>query len=132
VLSQVWNGDARQGLLGVEEAGDDVNQYKWGLGAPETELWMDNWCILKEAKNPDGAYDFINFILVPENSVTDLNFHGYNTGIKGIEDLASDAEFKDMIFFPADQVETMKSQVLNSSQERKVQIYSDTKVKAGG
>jgi spermidine/putrescine transport system substrate-binding protein len=132
VLSQVWNGDARQGLLGVEEAGDDVSQYKWGLGAPQTELWMDNWCILDGAKNVDAAYDFVNFILDPQNSVTDLNFHGYNTGIKGVEDLAADAEYKDMIFFTPDQVETMKSQVLNSSQERKVQIYSDVKVKAGG
>ena len=50
-LSQVWNGDARQGLLAV----DDPDQYKWGLGAPETELWMDNWCIVKGARAPRGG-----------------------------------------------------------------------------
>jgi len=131
-LSMVWNGDARQGLLGVEAAGDDPDQYKWGLGAPQTELWMDNWCILKEAKNVDASYDFINFILDPKNSITDLNFHGYNTGIKGVEELAGDVEFKDMIFFTEAQVATFKSGAVNSAQDRLVDIYSKVKAKAGG
>ena len=130
-LSMVWNGDARQGLIGVEGAGENVNQYKWGLGAPETELWMDNWCILKQAKNADAAYDFINFILDPKNSVTDLAFHGYNTGIKGVEALAGDVSFKDMIFFTEAQAATFKSGAVNSAQERLVDIYSKVKAKAG-
>ena len=46
---------------------------------------MDNWCIVEGAANVDAAYDFINFILDPENSITDLEFHGYNTGLKGID-----------------------------------------------
>ena len=45
---------------------------------------MDNWCILKGAKNQDAAYNFLNFILTPENSATDLAFHGYDTGITGV------------------------------------------------
>ncbi len=131
-LSQVWNGDARQGLIGVKEAGDDIERYVWGIGAPETELWMDNWCVLKGAKNRDSAYDFINFILDPANSVTDLNFHGYNTGIKGVDALAADIDFKDMVFFTDEQVATMKSGDVNSAQETLVKIYSDVKAKAGG
>lgn len=131
-LSQVWNGDARQGLIGVKEAGDDIERYVWGIGAPETELWMDNWCVLKGAKNRDSAYDFINFILDPANSVTDLNFHGYNTGIKGVDALAADIDFKDMVFFTDEQVAMMKSGDVNSAQETLVKIYSDVKAKAGG
>jgi len=131
-LSQVWNGDARQGLLSVQEANDDPNRYKWGIGSPVTELWMDNWCILKSAKNVDAAYDFINFILDPANSVKDLNFHGYNTGIKGVDALAADIDFKDMVFFNDAQVATMRSGAVNSAQEKIVKIYSDVKAKAGG
>lgn len=131
-LSQVWNGDARQGLLSVQEAKDDPNRYKWGIGTPVTELWMDNWCILKTAKNVDAAYDFINFILDPANSVKDLNFHGYNTGIKGVDALAADIDFKDMVFFDDAQVATMRSGAVNSAQEKIVKIYSDVKAKAGG
>ena len=131
-LSQVWNGDARQGLLSVKEAKDDPSRYKWGIGTPVTELWMDNWCILKSAKNVDAAYDFINFILDPANSVKDLNFHGYNTGIKGVDALAADIDFKDMVFFDDAQVATMRSGAVNSAQEKIVKIYSDVKAKAGG
>ncbi|CAB4875529.1 unannotated protein [freshwater metagenome] len=132
-LSQVFIGDARAGLLGVQEAGEDVSRYKWGIGAPMTELWMDNWCVLKGAKNRDAAYDFINFVLEPANSVKDLNYHGYNTGIVGIEDLAGDIDFKDMVFYTsAAQLATMQSGAVNSAQDRIVKIYSNVKAKAGG
>ena len=80
-LSMVFNGDARQGLLSVAEAGGNPDDYVWGLGSPETELWMDNWCILKGASNLDACYNFMNYILEPANSAIDVAFHGYNTEI---------------------------------------------------
>ena len=132
-LSEVWNGDARQGLIKVEEAGGDPAQYKWGLGAPVTELWMDNWSIIKGAKNIDAAYDFINFILDAANSVKDLEFHGYNTGIKGVLDLVpKDLKYPEMIFFDDAQVKTMDAGAINSAQDRLVEIYDKAKAKAGG
>jgi spermidine/putrescine transport system substrate-binding protein len=131
-LSHVWNGDARQGLLAVEEAGDDPSRYTWGLGAPVTELWMDNWTIVKGAPNLDGAYDFINFILDKENSITDLEFHGYNTGMTGIESLLpADLAYPEMIFFTAEQVATMDAGAVNTAQDRLVEIYNNVKARAG-
>lgn len=130
-LSMVFNGDARQGLLSIKAAGGDPSRYKWGLGAPATELWMDNWCILEEAKNVDAAYDFINYILDPKNSITDLQFHGYNTGIKGVEELAGDLEFKELIFFTPDEVSRLRPGAVNSAQDRLVDILSKVKAKAG-
>lgn len=130
-LSQVWNGDARQGFIAVEDAGDDPARYKWAVGAPETELWMDNWCIAKGASNLDAAYDFINFILDPVNSLTDVEFHGFNTGLKGIEESAANMPYKEMVFFTDEAVDRMRSQTLNSSQDRLVDIYNKTKAKAG-
>jgi spermidine/putrescine transport system substrate-binding protein len=129
ILSQVWNGDARQGLLSV---GDDAGKYTWGLGAPVTELWMDNWCVVNGAQNLDAAYNFMNFIMDPANSVTDLEFHGYNTGIKGVEELVpAGTEYLDMIFFTPEQVNTMQEGAVNSAQQRLVDIYNKAKAKAG-
>jgi spermidine/putrescine transport system substrate-binding protein len=129
ILSQVWNGDARQGLLSV---GDDADKYTWGLGAPVTELWMDNWCVVNGAQNLDAAYNFMNFIMDPANSVTDLEFHGYNTGIKGVEELVpAGTEYLDMIFFTPEQVNTMQEGAVNSAQQRLVDIYNKAKAKAG-
>jgi spermidine/putrescine transport system substrate-binding protein len=132
-LSNVWNGDARQGLISIEESGGDPAQYKWAIGAPETELWMDNWCIVEGAQNVDAAYDFINFILDKENSITDLEFHGYNTGMKEIDALLpTDLTFKEMIFFTEEEVGRMRSGAVNSAQDRLVEIYNNVKAKAGG
>lgn len=130
-LSQVWNGDARQGLISVEDAGGDPARYKWAVGGPETELWMDNWCIAKGASNLDAAYDFINFILDVDNSLTEIQFHGFNTGLKGIEEKASDMSYKEMVFFTNEEVDRMRPQTLNSAQDRLVDIYNKTKAKAG-
>jgi spermidine/putrescine transport system substrate-binding protein len=129
-LSQVWNGDARQGLNAV----DNPDDYEWGLGAPETELWMDNWCIVKGATHPEAAYAWINFILEPENSLKDLEFHGYNTGIIGVKEAAEEAglPFLDMVFFTDEQVATFRAGETNSALDRQVEIYNKAKAAAGG
>jgi spermidine/putrescine transport system substrate-binding protein len=131
VLSQAWNGDARQGFIAV--ADKDPERYKWGLGAPKTELWMDNWCILKEVQHPNAAYAWINYILDPKISLQDLEFHGYNTGIKGVEDAATAAQlpYLDMIFFDDAQVATMEAGAVNSAQQRLVEIWDKAKAAAG-
>jgi spermidine/putrescine transport system substrate-binding protein len=129
-LSQVWNGDARQGL----NAAKNPDQYEWGLGAPETELWMDNWCIVKGATHPEAAHAWINFILDPANSLQDLEFHGYNTGITGVKEAAeaADLPFLDLVFFTDEQVATFRAGAVNSALDRQVEIYNKIKAAAGG
>ncbi len=130
-LSMIWNGDARQGLLSVEEAGGNPDDYVWGLGAPETELWMDNWCILKGAKNIDACYAFLDFILDPANSAIDVAFHGYNTGISAARDaLPADTKYLDIVYFTDADVARMRSGSLDN-QESIVGIYNKTKAAAG-
>ena len=128
-LSHAWNGDARQGLLST----DDPDRYVWGLGAPVTELWMDNWCIVKGAQNVNAAHAWINFICDPEVSLKDLAYHGYNTGITGVQEEAEAAglEFLDMVFFDDAQVETMDAGAVNEAQGRLVEIWNKAKAASG-
>ena len=95
---------------------------------------MDNWTIVKGATHPNAAYAFLNFILDPENSLQDLNFHGYNTGITGVKEAAeaADTPFMDMIFFNDAQVATFRAGAVNSSFDRLVDIYIKAKAAAGG
>jgi spermidine/putrescine transport system substrate-binding protein len=131
-LSQAFNGDARQGLLRIEEAGGDPEQYAWGIGAPATELWMDNWCIVSGAENVDAAYNFMNYILTPENAIQDMEFHGYNPGLKDIQSkLPADLKYPDLIFFDPAVVATFQSGAVNSAQDRLIEIYNNVKAKAG-
>ncbi|HEX6581718.1 MAG TPA: spermidine/putrescine ABC transporter substrate-binding protein [Actinomycetota bacterium] len=128
-LSHAWNGDARQGLLST----DDPDRYVWGLGAPVTELWMDNWCIVKGAQNPNAAHAWINFICDPDVSLKDLAYHGYNTGITGVEERAREEglEYLDMIFFSDEEVATMDPGAVNEAQQRLVDIWNKAKAASG-
>jgi spermidine/putrescine transport system substrate-binding protein len=134
-LAMAWNGDARQAYVRIEDAGGNPENWRWVLGAPDTELWMDNFCIAAGAPNAEAAHSWINWILIPENSVQDLQYHGYNTGMKNMEsligELAPDLVKGDMIFFADEQVKTMHTQVLNSSIDRFVEILNKAKAKAG-
>jgi spermidine/putrescine transport system substrate-binding protein len=128
-LSQAWNGDARQGLLST----DEPDRYVWGLGAPITELWMDNWCIVKGAEHPNAAHAWINFILDPKVSLKDLAYHGYNTALKGVEDeaIAAGFEYLDMVFFSDELVKTMDPGAVNEAQGRLVDIWNKAKAASG-
>jgi spermidine/putrescine transport system substrate-binding protein len=128
-LSHAWNGDARQGLLST----DDPDRYVWGLGKPVTELWMDNWCIVKGVQNPNAAHAWINYICDPEVSLKDLAYHGYNTGIVGVQEEAEAAglEFLDMVFFSDEEVATMDPGAVNEAQQRLVDIWNKAKAASG-
>jgi spermidine/putrescine transport system substrate-binding protein len=134
-LSHAWNGDARQGLLST----DEPDRYEWGLGAPVTELWMDNWCIVTGAQHPNAAHAWINYILDPDVSLKDLAYHGYNTGIAGVREKAEEAfaggnesfGFLDLVFFSDEQVATMDPGAVNEAQQRLVDIWNKAKAASG-
>jgi spermidine/putrescine transport system substrate-binding protein len=135
-LSMAWNGDARQAFARIADAGGTPEDWVWALGAPETELWMDNYCIPTGAPNVEGAHAWINWLLTPEISIKDLQYHGYHSGMKNIDklmaELAPDAPRVDMIFFPEDQVATMRTGAVNSAQDRHTEILDKMKAAAAG
>ncbi|MEO8265975.1 MAG: spermidine/putrescine ABC transporter substrate-binding protein [Ilumatobacteraceae bacterium] len=134
-VSMMWNGDARAAYPKIIDAGGNVDDWVWGLGSPETELWMDNYCIAAGAPNPDAAHAWINWILIPEVSIKDLDYHGYNSGMKNmgqlLTELKPDLKYGDMIFFKDEQVKSMRTEVLNTSEDRKVDILNKVKAAAG-
>lgn len=131
-LSQLFSGDARQGFLSVKDAGGDPTRYAFGVGAPATELFMDNWCITQGAEHTDAAYDFINYMLEPENSAKEIAYHGFHTGLTDIEQrMPSTLDFRELIFFSPSEVARMQAGALNAAQDRLVSIYNNMKAKAG-
>lgn len=128
-LIEVWNGDARQGML----ASDDPEKWQWVLGSPATELWMDNWAIVATAPHPEAAHAFINYVLEPENQLKNVDYIGYHTGAKDIEATARDAGLTqlDLVFFTPEQIDTMKDGEVNEAQDRTVEIYNKAKAAAG-
>ncbi|MDY0910267.1 spermidine/putrescine ABC transporter substrate-binding protein [Microbacterium sp. CFBP9034] len=128
-LLMAWNGDAR---LGIQES-SEPDRWQWVLPGPQTELWMDNWAIATGAPHPEAAHAFIDFAMVPENQLANLEWVGYNVGGKDMQAAAEEAEVDrlDMIFFTPEQLDTMHEQVLNDSLGTRVEIYNEVKAAAG-
>jgi len=124
-MSQAFNGDARTVVIA------DPERYAWALGAPKTELWMDNWTITADAANPDAAHAFINDLLRPEVSGKEVDFHGYNTGIRGIKDTLPDLKQPELVFLSEEQVATMVPGAVNAAQDRLVKILNTLRAAAG-
>ncbi|MCB9395236.1 MAG: spermidine/putrescine ABC transporter substrate-binding protein [Acidimicrobiaceae bacterium] len=135
-LSMIWNGDGRAAYGRLLDGGLNVDEWKWVLPGPATEIWMDNYCIPTGAPNPEAAHAWINWLLTPEVSIKDLAFHGYHSGMKNIDqliaELAPDLTYPEIIFFTDEQVATMQTGAVNSAQDRLVEIYDKVKAKAAG
>lgn len=128
-LVQSYSGDARTGM----SESDDPERWQWVLGAPATELWMDNWAIAKGAPHPEAAHAFINFVIAPDVQVAQVDYIGYDTGVAGTQEKAEAAGLDrlDMVYFDDAQVKTMHEQRFTEAQERIVSIWNATKAAAG-
>ena len=78
-----WNGAAFR-------ARETTPTVRFGFPKEGYSVFMDSVAILKDAKNPENAKLFQNFIMTPENAALISNFATYANGIKGSEKFMRD------------------------------------------
>ena len=75
-LSMSWSGDYSVATTRAREAGIDIN-LAYTVPKEGTYGWFDSMYIPSDAKHPDNAHKFINYILRPEVIADVTNFTGY-------------------------------------------------------
>ena len=74
-----WNGPTMRARL----ANPPV---QFGYPVEGYPVWMDSVALLSDAQNVEEAYEFMNFILAPENAAMISNYARYGNGIAGAEE----------------------------------------------
>jgi spermidine/putrescine transport system substrate-binding protein len=119
VLSQAFSGDARTVVLEFPE------RYRWVMPSPHTDRWTDYWAVPSGAQNLEAAHAWIDFMLQPNISARELDYHGYATAVMGIEEfLPIDLQARDMIFFTPEQLERMREYEVGSAEDRRNEIVA--------
>ncbi|MDY3706483.1 ABC transporter substrate-binding protein [Vagococcus lutrae] len=83
---------------------DNNEHLHYVIPSEGSNLWFDNIVIPKTAKNIEGAYAFINFLLEPENAAQNAEYIGYSTPNKGALELLPKEITEDEQFYPKDEV----------------------------
>jgi putrescine transport system substrate-binding protein len=77
-LTLAYSGSMTQSQRTADAAGRKM-QFEYRIPKEGSTIWMDTMAIPKDAKNPQYAYDFINFVMRPENLAAISNATGYPT-----------------------------------------------------
>ncbi|MGY3765795.1 ABC transporter substrate-binding protein [Vagococcus vulneris] len=89
-----------------------------------SNLWFDNMVIPKTAKNINGAYDFINFMLEPENAAANAEYIGYSTPNKKAKAILPESITNDKQFYPDDKtIENLE--VYEDLGSNYLEVYND-------
>ncbi|MCP1639319.1 spermidine/putrescine transport system substrate-binding protein [Streptococcus gallinaceus] len=89
-----------------------------------SNLWFDNMVIPKTAKNVDGAYQFINFMLRPEIAARNAEYIGYATPNKAAKALLPKEITSDKAFYPTEGT-IANLEVYNNLGREYLGIYND-------
>ncbi|HEL2737807.1 TPA: ABC transporter substrate-binding protein [Streptococcus suis] len=89
-----------------------------------SNLWFDNMVIPKTAKNLEGAYAFMSFMLRPENALRNAEYVGYSTPIPAAKAMLDEETQNDESFYPSE--ETMKRmEVYDNLGQEMLGMYND-------
>lgn len=126
-----WSGDIIQARDRAEEAGNGVN-VAYSIPREGAPQWFDMLAIPKDAKHPEAAYAFINYLLEPKVAAANTNFIHYANPVSDATALVDEAIRTDpTIYPPADLSAKMFTYSVNSAETDKLYTRLWTEVKTG-
>lgn len=116
-IGVVWSGDAADMM-------DENEKLDYVIPEEGSNLWFDNIVIPTSAKNYEGAHQFINFMLDPENAAQNADYVGYATPNEGALAFLEPEVAEDERFYPNPKV-TEKLEVYKNLGKRMLAHYND-------
>ena len=126
-----WSGDIIQARDRAEEAGNGVNVgYSIPVeGAPQ---WFDMLAIPADAKHPENAYAFINYLLEPQVAANNTNYIQYANPVASATPLVDEAIRNDPTIYPPDAVKAkLFTYAVNSPETDMLYTRLWTEIKTG-
>ncbi|MEG1255731.1 spermidine/putrescine ABC transporter substrate-binding protein [Clostridium sp.] len=97
---------AEEAAMGIVYSGDAVTLMEqnenlaYAIPSTGTNKWIDGMCIPSDAENKDYAERFINFMLDPENAVTNIEYIGYSTPNKAALEMLDEEVRNSPVAYP--------------------------------
>ncbi|MEM7404361.1 MAG: polyamine ABC transporter substrate-binding protein [Pseudomonadota bacterium] len=130
-LAVGWSGDIFQARARADEAKNNV-KVTYIIPKEGAQMWFDMMAIPADARNPDDAHAFINFMMRPEIISKASNYVFYANGNKASQPMLNPAILKDPAVYPDDA--TLDKLFVTTPYSAKVQrvvTRAWTKVKTG-
>lgn len=112
-----WSGEAHEMM-------ENNSHLNYVVPSQGSNLWFDNFVMPKTAKNKKAAYQFINFMLEPQNAAQNAEYVGYATPNIAAQKLLPKKVSDDRQFYPDEK--TLKHlQVYRDLGNKVTQEYND-------
>jgi len=130
-LAVGWSGDIIQARDRAEEAKNGVH-VAYSIPKEGAPQWFDMLAIPKDAKHPENAYKFINYLLTPDVAAANSNFIHYANPVPKATPLVDAAIRNDPTIYPPPEVAAkMFTYSINPPEVDKLYTRLWTEIKTG-
>ncbi len=127
VLVLMPKGEAAAAVTWSGSAQDMMAENKdldYSVPNEGSNIWVDSMVIPKTCNNPEGANEFINFMLRPENMAKNAEYVGYSTPMKNPEKYLDEDVVNDERFYPTSE-KLAKLEYYKALDPELLQYYND-------
>ncbi len=126
-----WSGDVLQARDRAAEADNGV-EIAYNAFAEGSLMWFDQMAIPTDAPNPEGAHDFLNFIMDAKNMAAASNYVYFANGNMASQEFLNEDVIGDTAIYPdADTVSNLYTKSPYPAKVQRVVTRLWTKVKSG-
>jgi putrescine transport system substrate-binding protein len=130
-LAVGWSGDIIQARDRAAEAGNTV-KVAYSIPKEGAPQWFDMLAIPKDAKHPENAYAFINYLLTPKVAAANSNFIHYANPVSAATPLVDAAIRNDPTIYPPPEVTArMFTYAINPPEVDRLYTRLWTEIKTG-